>query len=143
MAIVYLGLGSNLGDRRQNLERAVELLKENRVIILAHSTVIETDPVGGPAQGKYLNAALRSFTSLSPKGLLSVCRSIEEQMGRIKTVRNGPRIIDIDILLYDNIVLTSPALTIPHPRMFEREFVMTPLKEIAPHISKEHFYANR
>ncbi|HLF18489.1 MAG TPA: 2-amino-4-hydroxy-6-hydroxymethyldihydropteridine diphosphokinase [Candidatus Omnitrophota bacterium] len=139
---VYLGLGSNLGNRQENLTKAIALLKEKGITVLAHSSVIETDPVGGPPQGKYLNAVIQISTHLSANELLSVCQSVEKQMGRVKTVPNGPRTIDIDILLYDNVVLTSASLTIPHPRMFERAFVMMPLKEIAPHISKEHFYAN-
>ena len=130
MGIAYLGIGSNLGDRQNNIQKALDLLEENGVHILKQSSVIETEPVGGPAQGKFLNAVIKVETQFLPQKLLTELKDIEKKLGRIKTVENGPRPIDIDILIYDNIKLTTPELIIPHPRMFEREFVMTPLREI-------------
>jgi len=133
MAIVYLGIGSNLGNREENIKQALDLLNAAGVEIIRCSTLIETRPVGGPAnQGFFLNGAVKTATLLSPEQLLTKLKSIEHKMGRTATVRNGPRIIDIDILLYDQLTLNTPVLTIPHPRMFGREFVMRPLREIEP-----------
>jgi len=132
MAIVYLALGSNLGDRYQYLHKAVDALKANGIQVYKVSTVIETDPVGGPGQGQYLNAVLKAETRLSPEGLHGITSSIERELGRVRKVRNGPRVIDIDILLYDDIKLVSRSLIIPHPRMLERDFVLQPLNEIDP-----------
>ncbi|MEW5894521.1 MAG: 2-amino-4-hydroxy-6-hydroxymethyldihydropteridine diphosphokinase [Candidatus Omnitrophota bacterium] len=132
--VVFLALGSNMGDRRKNIDRALSLLKLYGLTILKVSSIIETEPVGGPPQEKFLNAALKAETSLNPVKLLSVLKSIETEMGRKPSGKNFPRPIDIDILLYDNISINSPTLIIPHPRMFERDFVKRPLKEIEPHI---------
>ena len=137
MAVVYLGLGSNLGDRRKNIQQAIEELKLNGFVVEKVSTIIETDPVGGPSQEKYLNAVIKGQTELPPEELLSITQSIEKKLGRVKTVVDGPRTIDIDILLYDRIAVESSTLTIPHPRMRSRAFVMNPLKEIAPDLIKE------
>jgi 2-amino-4-hydroxy-6-hydroxymethyldihydropteridine diphosphokinase len=134
MSIVYLALGSNLGDRQANLKKAVDALNAAGIRVKKVSTIIETEPVNAPPP-KYLNAVLKTETVLSPEGLHDVTRSIEHIMGRVRDEYapiNAPRIIDIDILLYDDIKLVSRTLLIPHPRMFEREFVMKPLKEIAP-----------
>ena len=141
MPIVYLGLGSNLGDRRQNIQKALELLKENGVHLLKQSSVIETEPIGGPPQGKFLNAVIEVETQLSPQDLLTELKAIEKILGRVKTVHHGPRPIDIDILVYENIKIKTPKLTIPHPYMIEREFVMKPLREIAPHLAEELTHA--
>jgi len=124
-----------MGNRQDMICEAVRLLEKNRIKILAQSSIIETDPVGGPVQEKFLNGAIKAETLLSPNDLLNLIKTIERQLGRMVTVKNGPRPIDIDILLYNNISIKTPTLTIPHPRMFEREFVMTPLKEINPEIS--------
>ncbi len=132
MSIVYLALGSNLGDRLEYIQKAVFELKACGLKVLKLSAVIETDPVGGPVQGKYLNAVLKANTAHSPEELHVIIRAIERKLGRIKRTINGPRVIDIDILLYDDIKLVTPKLMIPHPRMFERSFVMGPLEEIAP-----------
>ncbi len=137
MATVYLGLGSNLGNRQENIARALGQLLENHIIVEKMSTVIETDPVGGPPQGKFLNAVLRAQTDLPPHDLLMALKSIEEKLGRVKTVKDGPRLIDVDILLYDRQKITTPELTIPHPQIFTRDFVMKPLEEIAPELAKE------
>ena len=141
MAVVYLGLGSNMGDRAANFERALELLKAAGLDVRQMSSTLETDPVGGPPQEKFLNAAVEAHTSLLPADLLKAVKQVEAEMGRVKTVANGPRPIDIDILLYDTITLQSQDLTIPHPRMHQRSFVMDPLKEIAPERVKEFFDA--
>ncbi len=137
MAVVFLGLGSNLGDRKKNLLSALKALEHIGLKIIKVSTIIETSPMGGPIQGKYLNAVAKAQTEFSPMDLLRFLKDIEGRMGRVKTVLNGPRIIDIDILLYDSLKLSTPHLTIPHPRMFERDFVMTSLKEIEPHLLVE------
>ena len=143
MAIVYLGIGSNLGNRRKNIETAIRLLRKNRVNVLKISTLIETDPVGGPKdQRKFLNGALKGETEIAPEELLSCLKKIEHHLGRTKTVRNGPRPIDLDILLYNHREVQTPQLTIPHPRMLERDFVMQPLKEIDPELVKELFHAH-
>lgn len=132
MALVYLGLGSNIGDRQKNIEQAISFLK-SRVVVEKVSTLIETDPIGGPPQGRYLNAVLKVMATVSPKKLLKVTQEIEQRMGRLRTsVKNAPRIIDIDILLYDDLKLNDTELTIPHPRMLTRPFVMGPLNELAP-----------
>ena len=132
MATVYLGLGSNLGDREKNIRNAVRLLEENFVSIEKLSTIIETEPVGFLNQGKFLNAVLKGTTQLSPVDLLLHTQSIEKKLKRMRTIPNGPRTIDIDILLYDQERISTPRLTIPHPRMWERDFVLGPLKEIEP-----------
>lgn len=141
MSIAYIGLGSNLGDRPRNLEAALALLEERQIVILKRSSVIETNPAGGPPQHKFLNAAIQIETKLQPEELLKTIQSIEKKLGRKKTVRNGPRIIDLDILLYDAVNLETTQLTIPHPRMFERDFVMIPLKEITPELVTKKSYA--
>ena len=136
MATVFLGLGSNLGNRKKNIDRAIQELESLDIAIEDISTIIETEPVGGPPQNKFLNGVIKTFSNLSPKELLVTVKDIEKRMGRVTTVLNGPRPIDIDILLYDNIKIQTSELTIPHPRMMERDFVMTPLREIEPEIDK-------
>ena len=132
MSIVYLALGSNLGERLRYIQKAVDELKARGVKVLKLSTIIETDPIGGPVQGKYLNAVLKASTIHSPEELHVITQAIERKLGRVKKIVNGPRVIDIDILLYDDIKLITPRLLIPHPRMLERSFVMRPLKEKDP-----------
>lgn len=134
MSIAYLSLGSNLGNRQTNIQTAVTLLAEGGIHIVKSSTIIETDPVGGPLQGEFLNAVMKIQTDLTPHALLDLCQSIERRLKRVKTVVNGPRTIDVDILLYDDMRLHTPQLTIPHPRMLERDFVLIPLREIAPEL---------
>ena len=136
MAIVYLGLGSNLGNRHANIETAVRLMAAHDITVLKISSLIETDPVGEPPQRKFLNAVAKVETHLSPKTLLKNLNSIEAELGRERSIKNGPRTIDIDILLYDQVNITSPKLTIPHPRMHERAFVLGPLNEIEPSLSQ-------
>jgi 2-amino-4-hydroxy-6-hydroxymethyldihydropteridine diphosphokinase len=132
MSIVYLALGSNLGDRLQYIHKAIVELGICGLKVLKLSTIIETDPIGGPAQGKYLNAVLKASTAHSPEELHVITMAVECKLGRVKKINNGPRVIDIDILLYDDIKLVTPKLVIPHPRMCERSFVMRPLEEIDP-----------
>ena len=134
MTTVYLGLGSNLGDRRRNLEAALDALRAHpQIAVTAVSSFLETDPVGGPpGQGKFLNAAAKIETDLSPEALLEELKRVERALGRKPGPRWGPREIDLDILLYGDAVLETPDLTIPHPRMRERRFVLEPLAEIAP-----------
>jgi 2-amino-4-hydroxy-6-hydroxymethyldihydropteridine diphosphokinase len=132
MAICYLGLGANLGNRKENIKLAIEkidALKNTRV--LRKSKIMENLPVGGPAgQGNFLNADLKIDTKLPALTLLNKLKEIESQMGRKKTVRFGPRIIDLDILLYGDKLMRSKKLIIPHPRMFGRDFVIKPLAEV-------------
>jgi dihydroneopterin aldolase / 2-amino-4-hydroxy-6-hydroxymethyldihydropteridine diphosphokinase len=133
MAVIcYLGVGSNLGDRRNNIKSAVRkinALKETKVIKL--SRIIETEPVGGPrAQAKFLNAALKIRTAFSPAALLRNLKNIEKELGRKKAARWGPRSIDLDILFYGDRIVNTGGLKIPHPRISERRFVLEPLSEI-------------
>ena len=143
MAIVYLAIGSNLGDRKENIETALSLLTENNISILQRSNIAETIPVGGPPdQGKFLNGVCKVETILRPQELLDLLKVIEFKLGRKKTARNSPRPIDLDILLYDQIKYQTSQLTIPHPRMLERDFVMDPLREIAPQLTEELSHAH-
>ncbi len=131
MAVCYLAVGSNLGNRRNNIKKALDYLAKTKGIkIEKTSRIYETEPVGGPPQDKFLNAAIKIKTSLSPQLLLNNIKKIEKDLGRRKSVRWGPRQIDLDILLYANKIIKRKNLVIPHPRMFEREFVLKPLREI-------------
>ncbi len=132
MKICYLGVGSNLGDRRETIKSAVkEINALEGIKVIKSSKIIETDPVGGPArQGKYLNSALKIRTNLTPFTLLKRLKQIEKKLGRKKTVRFGPRTIDLDILFYGNKIINRKNLKIPHPKIFEREFVIKPLMQI-------------
>jgi 2-amino-4-hydroxy-6-hydroxymethyldihydropteridine diphosphokinase len=133
MATVYLGLGSNVGDRGRNLHVAIQLLR-NIVTVDAVSSIYQTEPVGFTDQRAFWNMAARVHTPLAPEQLLEALFEIERDMGRRRTFRNAPRNIDLDILLYDDVVLEVPGLTLPHPRMTERGFVLTPLTELAPEL---------
>jgi len=126
----YLGLGSNLGDRLGNLRSAVRLLGA-RMQILRSSRVYETEPVG-PPQPEYLNAVVEVRTELDPRGLLEACRSVEDQLGRVRAERWGRRTIDVDLLTFDRLEVDEPDLQVPHPRMHERGFVLVPLLELDP-----------
>ncbi|GMU23364.1 MAG: hypothetical protein AMXMBFR13_34420 [Phycisphaerae bacterium] len=130
-----IALGSNLGDRHAHILAAVQQLRASPGIeTLLLSRLHETEPVGGPAeQGRYLNAAARLETTLEPLVLLRLLLRVEENLGRVRNERWGPRVIDLDLLLYEEQVITTPELTVPHPRMAEREFVLAPLAEVAPH----------
>ncbi|MHB8174010.1 MAG: 2-amino-4-hydroxy-6-hydroxymethyldihydropteridine diphosphokinase [Nitrospirota bacterium] len=129
----YIGLGSNLGDRAGNIKKAVQLLEKSPGIkVVKLSPFYETEPVGDVPQGKFINAAAEVYTALFPLGLLALCRGIEDALGRVRTVKWGPRTIDLDILLYDEEVIETGELAVPHPLMHEREFVLKPLSDIAP-----------
>ncbi len=129
----FLGLGSNLGDRERNLLRSLEALSRCEGIeVVRVSRFIETEPVGGPPQGPFLNAAAEVRTTLEPRELLRALERVERELGRVRGVPNGPRTIDLDILLYDERVVEEPGLVIPHPRMLGRAFVLDVLVEIAP-----------
>ncbi len=133
--ISYLSLGTNLGSRRENLDRAVRLIGKRAGRIVKLSSVIETAPAGFASENKFLNACVAVDTELSAEELLRVTQEIEREMGRREKSSGGKysdRIIDIDILLFGDAVVRTENLTIPHPRMKERDFVMTPLKEILP-----------
>ena len=132
----YLGLGSNLGDREALLRRGLELLDEAPGIrVEAVSRFVETEAVGGPpGQPMFLNAACAVQTTLEPRELLGLVLEIERKCGRIRTGRWGARTLDVDILLYGDLVVDEPGLSIPHPRMQERRFVLEPLAEIAPDV---------
>lgn len=126
----YLGLGSNLGDRLTNLQRAVDLLAAQRnVTVVRSSRVYETDPVG-PAQPDFLNAVIEVETSLPARGLLRSCQEVERALGRERSERWGPRTIDVDILTFDDERIDESDLVVPHPRIRERGFVLTPLLEL-------------
>jgi pantoate--beta-alanine ligase len=137
MTKCYIGVGSNLGNRKENIRRALELLKQSKIKVKKVSTIIETDPVGGPPQGKFLNAVLEISTNLKPRDLLETLKNIEEKLGRKRSVRFGPRTMDLDILLYDGKSIKQKDLVVPHPRMHQRDFVLRPLKEIAPQMFKQ------
>jgi 2-amino-4-hydroxy-6-hydroxymethyldihydropteridine diphosphokinase len=134
-AVVYIGFGSNVGDRQQNVFNALlELQKSPFVSIQKVSSFYETDPVGYTEQADFINGVVEIATDLSPAQLLSFVQGIEQKLGRTRTVRWGPRMIDLDILLYDETVLKSDELVIPHREMHKRRFVLGPLAEIAPDI---------
>lgn len=129
MAQVHLSLGSNLGDRADNIRRALTLLAP-AVVMQKISRVYESEPMYLADQPLFYNVALKGTTTLTPLDLLRKLKSIEQGLGRTEPVRNAPREIDIDILFYDDLVLETPELTIPHPRLHERPFVLVPLEEI-------------
>ena len=131
--VAYLGLGSNMGDRSDNLDRALELLGQ-RVKVAPVSSTYDTEPVGNPDQPRFLNLVCGISTRLEPVGLLTLVKGIESKLGRQPSKPNSPRPIDIDIIFYGDLILNTPKLTIPHPRMAERAFVLVPLAEIAADI---------
>jgi 2-amino-4-hydroxy-6-hydroxymethyldihydropteridine diphosphokinase len=134
MSIVYIGIGSNLGDRKANCMRAIELLVVKGIVVRKESSLYETDPWGDKNQPKFLNMAIEIETELKPRDLLDILAGIEKELGRKKSLKWGPRIIDLDILLYDSITIDQDDLKIPHPFMHERDFVLKPLYEIAPDV---------
>ena len=131
MHTIYLGLGSNLDDRQRNLERALQALAPS-VHLIAASPLYETAPWGYEHQPSFLNQVAQAETSLPPLELLKYLKDIEARLGRQPTIRYGPRLIDLDLLLYDDLLLEAPGLQIPHPRMHERAFVLAPLADLAP-----------
>lgn len=129
---VFLGLGANLGQRETTLADARRQLAARGFHEQAASRLYVTEPVGGPPQPWYLNQVLGGETALSPRRLLAECRAVERIHGRRRSVRNAPRTLDVDILIYGDAVRDAPALRLPHPRLPERRFVLVPLAEIAP-----------
>lgn len=130
---VLLGVGSNLGDRDANISRGLALLGSiPGVETVRESSRFETEPVGGPPQGRYLNAVVELRVTMGPRALLGKLQEIEAALGRVRAERFGPRPLDLDILLYGDIVVSESDLEIPHPRMLERAFVLEPLSEVAP-----------
>jgi 2-amino-4-hydroxy-6-hydroxymethyldihydropteridine diphosphokinase len=130
--IIYLSLGSNLGDRAAQLERAMEALAAAGVRVVRRSSLYRTEPVDISTQSWFLNCVLEAETDLMPRQLLRVLLEVERSLGGKKLVRRGPRAIDIDLLLYGASVVHAPELQVPHPRMAERRFVLVPLAELAP-----------
>ncbi len=128
---MYLSLGSNLGNRQENLDRALDFLSQ-RLQVEKISSVYETEPVGNINQPRFLNLVCQAYTKLAPTGLLTLAKGIESKLGRTSNNPNTPRPIDIDILFYGEQVIETPELVIPHPRLTERAFVLIPLAEIAP-----------
>ena len=132
---VFLGLGSNLDDRVETVRGAERLISEiDGVIVVSSASLYDTEPVGIVDQPSFINSALKIKTTLQPAELLGKLKEIEREMGRVDAVRWGPRIIDIDILLFGDIVINEEGLTIPHPEMTKRAFVLVPLSEIAPNV---------
>lgn len=129
---VYLGLGSNLGDREENIRKAISLIDERVGKVLRQSSLIETEPWGFESSNRFLNAVILCETTLTPRQVLKATQKIERELGRKKktTLNYSDRLIDIDILLYDDLTVDEPDLKIPHPLMHERDFVMIPLNEI-------------
>ena len=126
-----------MGDREENLRSAIDLLNADEAIeVTKCANIYETEPVGYDDQPYFLNTCLELKTSLDPYSLLKVCQKIENDLHRVRIIRNGPRTIDLDILLYDDLISYDPILTIPHPRMYERAFVLYPLKDITDYSGK-------
>lgn len=132
MAIAYIGIGSNLGNRQKNCLRAIELLEKEGVVIKKRSSMYETDPWGVKDQPRFINMAIEIETGLKPKDILRTLKNVERELGREESFKWGPRSIDLDILLFDDLILKEDDLEIPHPLMHERDFVLKPLCEIAP-----------
>ena len=132
MSLAVVSLGSNLGDRYKNIDNAIKALNSlHKTKVLSVSEKLETEPVGAPdKQGLYINCCVKLETELEPVTLLGACLGIESAVGRVRSFKNAARIIDIDLLLYDDVVLNTKDLILPHPRMYERDFVMMPLKKI-------------
>jgi 2-amino-4-hydroxy-6-hydroxymethyldihydropteridine diphosphokinase len=137
MARVFVGIGSNQGDRLQRISDAARALGATAgVQVVQMAPIIETEPMGGPPQGPYLNTAVELSTALTPQQLLATLQAIERRLGRAPSAQRwAPRPIDLDLLLYDDRVVNDPQLTIPHPRMHERRFVLEPLAQLAPQLS--------
>ncbi len=131
---IYLGLGSNLGNRQGNLNKALKLLSQN-ISLIKVSSVYDTEPFQTYSQPRFLNLVCQAQTNKTPVELLAFVKSIEHELGRAPNSHNAPREIDIDILFYGNKIITTPELTIPHPRLVERAFVLIPLAEIAPDLT--------
>jgi len=134
LKLVYLSLGSNIGDRELHLRTALEQIESPNLHILRISPIYETEPVDYADQRWFLNQVVEAETALFPFQLLAQTQKIERALGRVRTVPKGPRTIDIDILLYGKAVMHTPSLEIPHPAMAKRRFVLTPLADLAPNL---------
>jgi 2-amino-4-hydroxy-6-hydroxymethyldihydropteridine diphosphokinase len=130
MTRAFVGIGSNLGDRTRYLKEAVDSITG----VVAVSHVYESEPVGGPEQGMFLNLVVELDTELTPRQLLGVCHRLETAAGRVRGERWGPRTLDVDILWMDGVTVDEPDLQVPHPRLWERRFVLAPLRELAPEL---------
>lgn len=137
MTIAFIGIGSNVGDRQGFCRGAVdELARHPAVTVASVSSLYETSPIGGPPQRSYVNAVARLDTTLDPRALLELCKAIEEKLGREpSSIRWGPRVVDLDVLLYDDLKVNEPDLEIPHPRLTQRRFVLIPLLEVDPEVT--------
>jgi len=131
MAIIYIGIGSNLGDKEGNCKTAIERLSKNGIAVKKISSPYRTKPWGVEDQPDFVNMAVKAETNVNPSELLTILKTIEKEMGRQDGVRWGPRLIDLDLLFYDDLVFSCDELAIPHPLLHEREFVLLPLAEIA------------
>lgn len=131
---VVIGLGSNLGDREANIGRGLDRLAERGFILERRSDLYLTEPVDGPPQDWFVNAVARGTTALAPAELLDACLRVEQELGRVRTVRNGPRPLDLDLLLYGDLVRDDETLVLPHPRLHHRRFVLVPLCDLAPDV---------
>jgi 2-amino-4-hydroxy-6-hydroxymethyldihydropteridine diphosphokinase len=131
MAIIYIGIGSNLGDKEGNCKTAIERLSENGITVKKTSSPYRTKPWGVEDQPDFVNMAVKAETNINPSELLPILKTIEKEMGRQDGVRWGPRLIDLDLLFYDDLVISCDELAIPHPLLHKREFVLLPLAEIA------------
>lgn len=129
---IVLLLGTNIGDREGNLNNALALLESNQVSIIKKSFIYETEPMDLQSQPYFLNQAVEIATTQNPTGLLKICQSIENEIGRIRTIPKGPRIIDLDILIWGNLIISEDNITIPHPSMHQRPFALIPLLDICP-----------
>jgi 2-amino-4-hydroxy-6-hydroxymethyldihydropteridine diphosphokinase len=132
VSIVHIGIGSNLGNRQENCFDAIRRLELYGIAVLKQSSMIETEPWGVTEQPNFINLAIEAETDLEPQELLLCLKGIELSMGRVKSEHWGPRAIDLDILFYDDRIVDSADLKIPHPHLHERDFVLRPLREIAP-----------
>ena len=130
MARAFLALGSNLGDREAYIRDAVAAMPD----VVAMSEIYETEPVGPEGQGPYLNAVVELDTDLTPRELLELCQRLEAAAGRVRAERWGPRTLDVDVLLVGDLAVDEPDLIVPHPRMWERDFVLRPLADLAPEL---------
>ena len=131
MSIAFVGIGTNMGDRLSNIKKAIEALNLlPNTKIESVSNIYETEPWGFKEQDNFLNGVIKLNTKLSPTALLGGLLGIEAAMGRVRRIKNGPRILDLDLLIYDNVTLNTPELTLPHPFILEREFVLKPLVEL-------------
>jgi 2-amino-4-hydroxy-6-hydroxymethyldihydropteridine diphosphokinase len=131
MAIIYIGIGSNLGDKEGNCKTAIERLSKNGIAVKKISSPYRTKPWGVEDQPDFVNMAVKAETNVNPSELLTILKTIEKEMGRQDGVRWGPRLIDLDLLFYDDLVFSCDELAIPHPLLHEREFVLLPMTEIA------------